>query len=43
VGIAAQSVMEFSLQLPANTALFAVLLALVIHRPAGRVVHAHRL
>jgi hypothetical protein len=40
--IAAQSVVEFSLQMPGNAALFAVLLALALHRPAGRSVDAHR-
>ena len=32
-GIAAQSVVEFSLQMPGNTALFVLLLALAMHRP----------
>jgi O-antigen ligase len=33
VGIAAQSTIEFSLQLPGNTALFVTLLAIAMHRP----------
>ena len=32
-GIAAQSAVEFSLQMPGNTILFVVLLALAMHRP----------
>ena len=32
-GIATQSVVEFSLQMPGNTALFVLLLALAMHRP----------
>ena len=40
IGIAAQSVVEFSLQLPANAALAAVLLAVAIHPSNGRVEHA---
>jgi O-antigen ligase len=34
-GIAAQSLFDFSLQIPANTLLFVVLIALALHRPAG--------
>jgi O-antigen ligase len=41
VGIAAQSLVEFSLQMPGNTVLFVVLLAVALHRPA-RAAHAHR-
>lgn len=41
VGIAAQSLVEFSLQMPGNAVLFVVLVAIAIHRPA-RSVHAHR-
>jgi O-antigen ligase len=40
VGIAAQSLVEFSLQLPANAALCAVLVAITIHRSGGRPAHA---
>jgi O-antigen ligase len=44
VGIAAQSVVEFSLQMPGNTVMFVVLLALALHRPhrTRRVSHANR-
>ena len=35
VGIAAQSVVEFSLQLPGNRPMFVLLLALALHRPAA--------
>jgi len=42
VGMAAQSVVEFSLQTPGNTALFVVLLALAIHPPRSRTARAHR-
>jgi O-antigen ligase len=44
VGIAAQSVVEFSLQMPGNTATCALLLALAMHRPRRRREggHAHR-
>jgi O-antigen ligase len=41
-GIAAQSVVEFSLQMPGNRVLFVVLLALAMHRPARRSVDANR-
>ena len=34
-GIAAQSLIEFSLQMPGNTALFVVLLAIAMHRSRG--------
>jgi hypothetical protein len=40
--IAAQSLVEFSLQLPGNVVLFVVLLALAVHRPARPPAHAHR-
>jgi O-antigen ligase len=43
IGIAAQSLVEFSLQTPANTALFVVLLALAIHPPGVRTSRAHRM
>jgi hypothetical protein len=36
VGIAAQSLIEFSLQMPGNTALFVLLLAIALHRSRGR-------
>ncbi len=44
LGIAAQSVVEFSLQMPGNTVMFVVLLALALHRPhrTRRLSHAHR-
>jgi len=35
-GIAAQSAVEFSLQMPGNTALFVLLLALAMHRPRSQ-------
>jgi O-antigen ligase len=41
VGIAAQSLVEFSLQMPGNAVLCAVMLAVALHRPA-RMNHAHR-
>ncbi len=34
-GIAAQSLVEFSLQMPGNTVLFVVLLAIALHRGRG--------
>jgi hypothetical protein len=34
-GIAAQSLVEFSLQMPGNTVLFVVLLAIAMHRGRG--------
>ncbi len=40
-GIAAQSLVEFSLQMPGNTVLFVVLLAIALHRPV-HIAHAHR-
>jgi hypothetical protein len=45
VGIAAQSLVEFSLQMPGNTVMFVLLLALALHRPhrlPRRLSHAHR-
>ncbi|HEY7475483.1 MAG TPA: O-antigen ligase family protein [Vicinamibacterales bacterium] len=41
-GIAAQSIVEFSLQMPGNRVLFVVLLALALHRPARRSPDANR-
>ena len=43
-GIAAQSLVEFSLQMPGNTATFVLLLALAMHRPRRHreSAHAHR-
>jgi O-antigen ligase len=41
-GIAAQSLVEFSLQMPGNAAMFVLLLALAIHRPSRRSPDAHR-
>ncbi|MFI5177505.1 MAG: O-antigen ligase family protein [Vicinamibacterales bacterium] len=43
VGIAAQSFVDFSLQMPGNTVMFVLLLALALHRPHRTLVHAHRL
>jgi O-antigen ligase len=40
-GIAAQSFVDFSLQIPGNLVLFVLLLAIAIHRPA-RPPYAHR-
>jgi O-antigen ligase len=40
-GIAAQSIVEFSLQMPGNRVLFVLLLALALHRPR-RFVNANR-
>jgi hypothetical protein len=34
LGIAAQSLVEFSLQMPGNTLLFTVVLAIAMHRPS---------
>jgi O-antigen ligase len=36
-GIAAQSVIEFSLQMPGNTALFLVIVGIAVHRPVRSV------
>lgn len=41
LGIAAQSLVEFSLQMPGNTLLFVVVAAIAMHRPS-RVAGAHR-
>jgi hypothetical protein len=41
VGMAAQSVVEFSLQMPGNAAMFVVLAAIALHRPRS-YSHAHR-
>jgi len=41
LGIAAQSLMEFSLQMPGNAVLFVTLLAIAMHRPRS-LQHAHR-
>jgi O-antigen ligase len=41
-GIAAQSLVEFSLQMPANAALFTVAAALALHAPRRSAAHAHR-
>ena len=42
-GIATQSLVEFSLQVPGNAALFALLVAVAAHVPSRRAVHANRL
>ncbi len=42
LGVAAQSVVEFSLQMPGNAVLCVILVALVIHRPRS-YPHAYRL
>jgi hypothetical protein len=42
VGIAAQSLVDFSLQMPGNTVMFVLLLALALHRPHRSLAHAHR-
>jgi O-antigen ligase len=41
VGIAAQSLLDFSLQMPGNAMMFAVILAIALHQPASSS-HAHR-
>ncbi len=41
-GIAAQSIVEFSLQMPGNTAMCAVLMAIALHRPHRESTDAHR-
>ena len=41
VGIAAQSLVEFSLQIPGNTVMCVLLLAITLHRPVSRT-DAHR-
>lgn len=41
LGAAAQSVVEFSLQMPGNAVMFVVLAAIALHRPR-HVTHAHR-
>jgi O-antigen ligase len=40
LGIAAQSALDFSLQMPGNAMMFAVLLAIALHRPSSQ--HANR-
>ena len=42
-GIATQSLVEFSLQVPGNAALFALLVAVAAHVPSRRSAHANRL
>ncbi len=42
VAIGAQSIVEFSLQMPGNDVLFVILMALAVHRPARLPAHAHR-
>jgi O-antigen ligase len=41
VGIAAQSTLEFSLQMPGNAVMFVFLLSVALHRPSQQA-HAHR-
>jgi O-antigen ligase len=43
IGMAAQSAVEFSLQMPGVTVLFVLLIAIAVHRPVERQPHAHRL
>jgi hypothetical protein len=43
IGIAGQSMVEFSLQMPGITVLFVVVAALALHRPSDRTAHAHRM
>jgi putative inorganic carbon (HCO3(-)) transporter len=43
IGIAAQSTVEFSLQMPAVAALSVVLMAIAIHRPSPPIPNAHRM
>jgi O-antigen ligase len=43
IGVAAQSTVEFSLQMPGVAALFVVLIAIAVHRRSNRTLHAHRL
>jgi hypothetical protein len=40
--LAAQSLVDFSLQMPANLALFVVLAAIALHRPLRSAPHARR-
>jgi hypothetical protein len=40
IGIAAQSLFDFSLQMPGNAMMFAVLLAIALHRPSSAQRHA---
>jgi putative inorganic carbon (HCO3(-)) transporter len=42
-GIAAQSLVEFSLQMPGIALLFVVLIAIAVHRPSEQPLHAHRM
>ncbi len=42
MGIAVQSVVEFTLQMPGNTATFVVLLAMALQRPYRKSPHANR-
>jgi O-antigen ligase len=42
VGILTQSLVEFSLQMPGNTVLFAILLAIALHRPRESRPYANR-
>ena len=42
VGIAVQSVVEFSLQLPGNTAMLVALMAIALHNPPRGIPNAHR-
>jgi hypothetical protein len=41
-GIAAQSLVEFSLQMPGNALMLVLLLAIASHRPSRRAPHAYR-
>jgi hypothetical protein len=42
IGILSQSLVEFSLQMPGNTLLFVVLLAIALHRPPHARPYAPR-
>ena len=42
VAMAAQSLVEFSLQMPGNTVMFVLLLGIALHRPHHGLTHAHR-
>lgn len=43
IGIATQSIVEFSLQMPGITALCTLIMAIALHRPSDRTPYAHRM